>query len=289
MATIPTRIRLTAADKAALAAYWQFFEPLMDDLNGELRESLDELPEWQALVRMQSPQQAAERNVKSRELQGDAIVGGNWAPYLADLREQGIAYAQMGVSFAGWYDIIAIFRELARRRLLEVGNDDFRRAAQISDGLNRLVDIAMSHLGEAYLHTKEQIIAQQQTAIRELSLPVLQVSECLLVIPLVGVLDSSRARQLIESLLSSIRDRRARGVVIDVTGVPLVDTAVANYLVQAVDAARLMGAIVVITGISPEMATTLVTLGAMLPDATTHIDLQEGIAEISRALAVQAH
>jgi rsbT co-antagonist protein RsbR len=99
------------------------------------------------------------------------------------------------------------------------------------------------------------------------------------------MLDSGRARQMIESLLAAIRDRRARGVVIDVTGVPVVDTAVANHLVQAVDSARLMGATVVITGISPDMAQTLVSLGAVLPTAATHVDLQDGIEEINKLLS----
>jgi anti-anti-sigma regulatory factor len=285
VATIPTRLRLTAEDKAALAEYWRFFEPQTQEINKELRESLDALPEWKAILRAIPPDQAEQRDRRSLELQRGALIDGNWAPYLEDLREQGIAYAKMGVSFVAWYDIIAIWRELLRRRLLDLGKDDYSRAARVSDGLNRAIDIAMSHLGEAYLYAKEQIIARQQDAIREISMPVLQVSDGLLVIPVVGVLDAGRARQLIESLLASIRDRRARGVVIDVTGVPIVDTAVANHLVQAVDAAKLMGALVVITGISPEMAVTLVTLGAKIPAATTHVDLQEGITEITRDLA----
>jgi rsbT co-antagonist protein RsbR len=159
---------------------------------------------------------------------------------------------------------------------------------KIGEGMNRAIDIAMSHLGEAYLAAKEQIISTQQEAIRELSMPVLQVRHELLVIPLVGIVDSTRARQLIESLLGAIRDRRARGVVIDVTGVPIVDTAVASHLVQACDAASLMGALVVITGISPDMAVTLVGLGAKLPAAETLVDLQEGIEYIEKRLAVQS-
>jgi rsbT co-antagonist protein RsbR len=195
----------------------------------------------------------------------------------------------MGVSFIAWYDIIAIYRDLIRRRVAAIGHTDFEKATRISDGLNRSVDIAMAHLGEAYLEAKEHIIAEQQQAIRELTMPVLQVNADLLVIPLVGTLDSQRARQLIECLLAGVRDKRARGVVLDVTGVPHVDTAVANHLVQAVDAARLMGAVVAITGISPEMAQTLVGLGAKLPAAATHVDLQEGIAEIQRMLALGHH
>ncbi len=285
MATLPTRIRLTGDDKVALAEYWAFFEPLAGEINRELKESLLQLPEWAPVIRALSPAQEAEQNARSLEMQRTAFRDGNWAPYLEDLRAQGAVYAKMGVSFIAWYDIIAIYRELVRRRLVAFGDADYAKATRIADGLNRSVDIAMAHLGEAYLETKEKIIAQQQEAIRELTMPVLQVDAHLLVIPLVGMLDSQRARQLIETLLTGIRDRRARGVVLDVTGMPVVDTGVANHLVQAVDAARLMGAVVAITGVSPAMAQTLVGLGAKLPDAATHVDLQEGIAEIRRQLA----
>ena len=93
-------------------------------------------------------------------------------------------------------------------------HQDPARAATVSDGLNRMIDIAMSHLGEAYLAAKEQIITQQQEAIRELSVPVLQIRDQMLVLPVVGLIDSARARHLIESLLMAIRDHRAKGVVV---------------------------------------------------------------------------
>src|SRR5687768_5759705 len=231
-----------------------------------------------------SPQQIEQQNRESRERQRLAAIDGNWAPYLEDTRQQGINYAKMGISFIAWFDVIAMYRELVRRRLGDVARTDIDRAMRVGTGMNRMLDIAMGHLGEAYIAAKEQIIAQQAEAIRELSLPILQVRERLLIAPLVGVIDSTRARQLIEALLGAIRDKRARGVVIDVTGVPIVDTAVANHLVQACDAAQLMGATIVITGISPEMAQTLVSLGARLPAAETLVDLQEGIDHIERLL-----
>lgn len=282
---LPTRMRITAEDKAAFAAYWKFFEPIAVEINQELRESLAQLPEWAAIIRGMSPAQAAQQEREGRERQRLAMIEGNWTPYLEDLRTQGVAYANMGVSFIAWYDVIAIYRELIRRRLMSLAKTNIEEASLIGDGMNRALDIAMSHLGEAYLAAKEQIIAKQQEAIRELSMPILQVRERLLVIPLVGVIDNDRARQLIESLLVSVRDKRARGVVIDVTGVPLVDTNVASHLVQACDAARLMGTLVVITGISPEMAQTLVGLGARLPAAETLVDLQEGIEFIETTLS----
>jgi rsbT co-antagonist protein RsbR len=280
-------MRITAEDKVALAAYWKFFEPHAQKINDALRASLMQLPEWAPILKSQTPSQLEQQERESRERQRGAFVDGNWAPYLEDLRKQGIAYANLGVSFVAWYDIIAIYRDLIRKTLVEAALDR-DEMLKIGEGMNRAIDIAMSHLGEAYLAAKEQIISTQQEAIRELSMPVLQVRHELLVIPLVGIVDSTRARQLIESLLASIRDRRARGVVIDVTGVPIVDTAVASHLVQACDAASLMGALVVITGISPDMAVTLVGLGAKLPAAETLVDLQEGIEYIEKRLAVQS-
>ena len=120
--------------------------------------------------------------------------------------------------------------------------------------------------------------------IRELSTPLLQVRDRLLIVPLIGMIDASRARQLTEQLLRSIRDNRAKVVVIDITGVAVVDSAVANHLLQAVQAARLMGATAIVTGISAEIAQTLVRIGVDLSKLDTLGDLQEGIAEAERLL-----
>ena len=281
---VPTRLRLTAEDKRAIKAYWDFIEPHMDSINDQLRQSLVELPEWAPIIKAIPKAELDKQNRESRERQRLAFVDGDWAPYLEDTRQQGMNYARMGVSFVAWYDIIAIYREALRQRLLDLYRSDPERGMLAGNGMNRMIDIAMSHLGEAYLAAKERIIADQQAAIRELSIPVLQVREHLLIVPLVGVIDSTRARQLIETLLAAIRDKRAQGVVVDVTGVPIVDTAIANLLVQVCDAALLMGTTVVITGISPEMAQTLVGLGAKLPAAETLVDLQEGIDYVERRL-----
>jgi rsbT co-antagonist protein RsbR len=134
---------------------------------------------------------------------------------------------------------------------------------------------------------RERIIRQQQDSIRELSTPVLRVRERLLILPIIGVLDQQRAQQLTEQLLTGIRSHRARVVVIDITGVPDVDETVANHLVQTVDASRLMGASVIITGLSPEIAQTLVTIGVDLSKMDTIGDLQGGLEEAERLLGYQ--
>lgn len=109
-------------------------------------------------------------------------------------------------------------------------------------------------VGVSFVQERERIIRQQQEAIRELSTPVLQVRERLVILPIIGILDNQRARQLTEQLLKGIRTHRAKVVVIDITGVPEIDSTVANHLVQTVEASRLMGASVIITGRTPSTA-----------------------------------
>jgi rsbT co-antagonist protein RsbR len=113
---------------------------------------------------------------------------------------------------------------------------------------------------------------------------VLPVRERLLILPIIGVIDPQRARQLTEQLLVGVRTNRAKVVVMDITGVPAIDGHVANHLVQTVEAARLLGAAVIVTGLSPEIAQMLVTIGVDLGKMTTVGDLQGGIEEAERLL-----
>jgi rsbT co-antagonist protein RsbR len=112
----------------------------------------------------------------------------------------------------------------------------------------------------------------------------LQVRERLLILPIIGVIDAQRARQLTEQLLRGIRTNRAKVVVIDITGVAAMDATVANHLVQTVEASRLLGATVIVTGLSPEIAQTIVTIGVDLGKMNTVGDLQGGIEQAERLL-----
>jgi rsbT co-antagonist protein RsbR len=137
---------------------------------------------------------------------------------------------------------------------------------------------------DTYIFQRERTIRIQQEAIREIPTPVLQVRERLLIVPIIGVLDSTRARRLTDQLLQAIRDNRAKVVVLDITGVPAVDSRVANHVLQTVDASRLMGATVIVTGLSAEVAQTLVAIGVDLTKLNTVGDLQGGIEEADRLL-----
>jgi PAS domain S-box-containing protein len=125
---------------------------------------------------------------------------------------------------------------------------------------------------------QEQVIAAQQAALRELSTPLIPIAENVVAMPLIGSLDSARAQQVIETLLSGVASAHATTAIVDITGVPVVDTQVANALLRAAQAVRLLGAHVILTGIRPEVAQTLVGLGLDLSGIVTRSTLQSGIA-----------
>jgi rsbT co-antagonist protein RsbR len=127
---------------------------------------------------------------------------------------------------------------------------------------------------------QEETIRAQAAILAELSTPLIPISDQVVVMPLIGTLDSQRAQQVLESLLQGIASTRAEIAILDITGVPVVDTQVANALIQAAKAVKLLGAQVILTGIRPEVAQTLVGLDLDLRDVLTHSTLQSGIAAV---------
>ncbi|HTN51607.1 MAG TPA: protoglobin domain-containing protein [Anaeromyxobacter sp.] len=169
-------------------------------------------------------------------------------------------------------------------RLLEAYRQDPERALRSFLPLMKLVFLDIGLAVDTYIHAREITLRKQQEAIRELSTPVLPIRDRLLLLPLIGVVDTHRARLVTDGLLRAIRDHRAKVVVMDVTGVATIDTKVANHLIQTVTAAGLMGARVIVTGLSPEVSQALVALGLDLGKLDTVGDLQGGIEEADRLL-----
>lgn len=127
-----------------------------------------------------------------------------------------------------------------------------------------LIDKLGLHTFEVYQRNREEVIRRQQDELLELSTPVIQLWDSILALPLIGTLDSARTQTVMESLLERIVTSRAEVAIIDITGVPTVDTLVAQHLIKTVSAARLMGADCIISGIRPQIAQTIVHLGLEL-------------------------
>src|SRR3954452_400008 len=201
--------------------------------------------------------------------------------YARDLSERIIP---RGVETHEVVGIVLLLRDVLARSLFEKYHQDFDLLNRVLDAYEPAANRIANTVAVSFVEERERIIREQQDALLELSTPVLQVRERLLILPIIGVLDNQRASQLTEHMLHGIRSHRAKVVVVDITGVPDVDEAVADSLVRNVDASRLMGADVIITGLSSKIAQTLVTIGVDLNKMHTVGDLQGGIEEAERRL-----
>src|SRR5260221_14040225 len=180
--------------------------------------------------------------------------------------------------------IVLLLRDVLARSLFAKYQTDFEKLNRILDAYEPAANRIANTVAVGFVQERERVIRQQQEAIRELSTPVLQIRERLLLLPIVGVIDTQRARLITDSLLRAIRANRAKVVVMDVTGVATIDSKVANHLLQTVTAARLMGAFMIVTGLSSDVAQSLVALGIELSKLNTVGDLQGGIEEADRIL-----
>jgi rsbT co-antagonist protein RsbR len=206
---------------------------------------------------------------------------GTLQAYARDLSERIIP---RGVETDEVLGIVLLLRDVLARALFVRYQDDPQMLDRVLDSYEPAANRIAVTVGVSFVEERERVIREQQEAIHELSTPVLQVRERLLILPIIGVLDSQRARQLTEQLLTAIQSSRAKVVVIDITGVATIDVTVANHLVQTVEAARLMGASAIITGLSSKIAQTLVDLGVNLSMMRTVGDLQGGLEEAERLL-----
>ncbi|MFF2348640.1 STAS domain-containing protein [Kitasatospora sp. NPDC058115] len=155
--------------------------------------------------------------------------------------------------------------------------------------LTRLLDALGLFTIEAYARTREEIISAQAEQLLELSTPVVKLWEGVVAVPLVGTLDSARTQVVMEKLLQSLVDSGSEYAIIDITGVPAVDTEVAQHLLKTVVAARLMGAECTISGIRPQIAQTLVGLGVQFGDIVTKATLADALRHVLQLSGVQRY
>ena len=173
----------------------------------------------------------------------------------------------------------AIFVFSLKRPLFSLLRQELSSTPQVFADESWLVTSLVDQLGlyttEAFQKTRDEIILRQQEEMLELSTPVIKLWDGILALPMIGTLDSSRTQIVMESLLQKIIETGSEIAIIDITGVPTVDTLVAQYLIKTVTAARLMGADCIISGIRPQIAATIVHLGIDLTGITTKATLAD--------------
>jgi rsbT co-antagonist protein RsbR len=178
--------------------------------------------------------------------------------------------------------ILSLKQPLSARLRTMMAAEPERLAAEIL-AVSELIDALGLFMMETYQRAREEVIIRQQTEISELSTPVVKLWQGILALPLIGTLDSARTQVVMENLLDSIVRYEADIAIIDITGVPTVDTLVAQHLLKTVAAARLMGADCIISGIRPQIAQTMVHLGVEL-NVVSKANLSDAFALALRRL-----
>ena len=218
----------------------------------------------------------------------DALETGSVETLQAYARDLSERIIPRGVETREVVGIVLLLRDVLARSLFVKYERDGQLLNQILDAYEPAANRIAVTVSVSFVEERERVIREQQESIQELSTPVLQVRERLLILPIIGVLDSQRARQLTEQLLHAIRTNRAKVVVVDITGVAAIDLTVANHLFQTVEASRLMGASVIVTGLSSKIAQTLVDLDVDLSMIRTVGDLQGGLEEAERVMGYRS-
>jgi rsbT co-antagonist protein RsbR len=201
-----------------------------------------------------------------------------WAPVRELLASISSSRARLGFTPSETATFVLSLKEPVFARLTQELGSDARALADEIWKATTLLDALGLYTTESFQKTREQIIGEQQREMLELSTPVVQLWDGVLGLPLIGTLDSARTQVVMENLLQRIVDTGARIAVIDITGVPTVDTLVAQHLLKTVAAARLMGADCIISGIRPQIAQTIVHLGLELNTVATKATLADAFA-----------
>lgn len=201
-----------------------------------------------------------------------------WQPIREQLTDISRTRAQQGFTPTETATfVLSVKKPLFAQLRDHVGADASTLASELWS-TTELIDSLGLYTTEMFLKTREEIIRRQQEEMLELSTPVVKLWDGILALPVIGTLDSARTQVVMESLLENIVKTNSKVAIIDITGVPTVDTVVAQHLLKTVTAARLMGADCIISGVRPQIAQTIVHLGINLLDVTTKATLADAFA-----------
>ena len=221
--------------------------------------------------------------VFSKGLEGgslDNIDAENWEPVLRMLAESSSSRALQGATPTETAKFIFSLKQILFKTIIEsAGGKENEGTSKLAWQVNTLLDKLGLYTTEVFQKSREGVIRRQQKDILEMSTPVIKMWDRVLAVPLIGTLDSARTQIVMENLLQAIVDNGAKIAILDITGVPTVDTQTAQHLMKTVSATRLMGAECIISGIRPQIAQTIVHLGIEINDIVTKATMADALRE----------
>lgn len=293
-----TRLRLDERELATRRAFFEITDedlarlselaPLAEKHTGPIVEAFYELLLGHADTKKFFPDEATVRRVKRTQAQYflGLFSGKLDLAYVEDRLKVGAAHERIGLS-PKWY--LGAYRRYMHLMFERLGEElgDRQRWTDAVSSVRKIVYFDMALAMDTYIMANTDALKRHQAAIRELSTPVIRVYDGVLLLPLVGTIDSQRAQQVMETVLLRVSEEQARAVILDIAGVPVVDTKVADHLIKTTAAVRLLGAQTILTGISAQVARTIVQLGVDISSMATRARLAEGI-ELALAMVGKA-
>ncbi|TAN53140.1 MAG: STAS domain-containing protein, partial [Methylococcaceae bacterium] len=259
---------------------------LLAELNPIAREFVDEIVEalYDHLLEYEEARlylndaQTLERVKKAQKKYFLELTSGDYGKEYFDTRVRvGMTHQRMGIPPRLYMGSYAYYLQLVTPKIYAHPDFDPVKANNVFLALYKIINLDQELAISAYIHAVEDVVSKQSEEIMEMSTPILQIWEKIIAAPIIGTLDSQRTQQFMEHLLHKIVETNAHVALVDITGVPQIDTATAQHLIDTINAVKLLGAKVIITGIRPAIAQTLVHLGINLKDISTKPSMSAGL------------
>ncbi len=274
-----TLYKVLQKKKKNILEYWMSLQLSDDGLREDLITNED--------LRVQSEELVNALIANLSEASSLDLQAESWDPVIEILGGISITRARQGFSPRETGNFIFTLKE----SILQVLNEEIKGQPEVlfeeSRKINRLMDNLSVITFETFIKGREEVILRQTDEISEISTPVIRVWDGILALPIIGTLDSSRTQVVMESLLQEIVETGSGIAILDISGVPAVDSLVAQHLIKTVSATRLMGAECIISGIRPEIAQTVVHLGIDLSNIITKASLASALAYAFRTLRLE--
>jgi rsbT co-antagonist protein RsbR len=273
---------LADEDFKRLTTLRSFAERWTQDITDGLYELIMNQPESRAFF----PDQATLARVK--KLQNSYFLGlfsGRCdLTYVRDRLRVGTAHERIGMPPKLYLGAYRRYLALIHSKLLDHFKGNTAEAAQALESIRKIIFFDMALAIDTYIAAYLETMTRHQAAIRELSTPVIKVHDRILLLPIVGTVDTQRAHQIMETVLVQVVEQQAKVMILDIAGVPVVDTKVADHILKTTAAVKLLGAQTILTGISASVARTVVQLGVEITRVHTRSKLSEGI-ELALSIA----
>jgi rsbT co-antagonist protein RsbR len=276
--------RIDGEDLAHIRKFGVEATKRMDELVDAWYEWLREMPDFEEFF---ADPATLERVQRLQSDYWDLFMGADIDEvYVERRRLVGEAHARIGLSLNTYFAGMNMFDQLFANFLREADLEDAERS-DIRDSVAKLLHFDTAIVVDTYNHLVEQTLTAQARSLMEMSTPVTQIWEGLLFLPIVGIIDSKRSREIMNATLSKIAETQARIFILDISGVGVVDTAVANHLIKITRATKLMGCETTISGVSPAIAQTIVDLGIDVGEVKTTATMRDALADAVQSVGRQ--